>query len=96
MTEKRPWVKKEMVGGAVGEAQVYAERVQRETFKLLRVVSVTRTPSTLIAQMAVETKAALFALEIDEPTVRAMCKVFDDFRKEHPDGKAPSGPAATV
>jgi hypothetical protein len=31
-------------------------------------------------------------IEIDEPTVRAMAKVFDDFRAEHPDAEAPPPP----
>lgn len=89
---KKPLVKKELLEGVVDGAKVYAERTDKDTVKLLRVVSVTRTPKTLIARMALETKAALYALEIDEPTVRAMAKVFDDFRVEHPDGKAPPSP----
>ena len=86
-------VKKELLGGAVASAKVYAERVDKDTVKLLRTVSVTRTPKTLIARMALETKSALYALEIDEPTVNAMKKVFEDFRKDHPDGKAPPSPS---
>jgi hypothetical protein len=87
-------VKKELIGGAVESAQVFAERTDREIVKLLRVISVMRTPKTLIGRMALQTKAALYALEIDEPTVMAMAKVFTDFRKEHPDGKAPPSPPA--
>lgn len=90
--EKKPLHKRELLEGAVSKSKVYAERVDKDTIKLLRVVSVTRTPKTLTARMALETKSALFALEIDEPTVRAMVKVFDDFRREHPDGKAPPPP----
>ncbi len=85
-------VKKELLEGAVDSAKVYAERTDKDVVKLLRVVSVTRTPHTLIGRMALQTRAALYALEIDEPTVMAMAKVFTDFRKEHPDGKAPPSP----
>lgn len=90
--KKKPLVKKELLNGVVEDAKVYAERTDKDTVKLLRVVSVTRTPNTLIARMALDTKAALYALEIDEPTVMAMAKVFTDFRKDHPDGKAAKPP----
>ncbi len=90
--DKKPLVKKELLNGTVEKAKVYAERTDKDVVKLLRVVSVTRSPKTLIARMALDTKAALYALEIDEPTVMAMAKVFTDFRKEHPDGKAPKPP----
>ena len=85
-------IKKEILEGVVQKAAVYAERTDREIIKLLRVISVVRTPDTLIGRMAVQTKAALYALEIDEPTVMAMAKVFQDFRAAHPNGKAPRPP----
>ena len=93
MAEKKPpLVKKELAQGAVDHSKVYAERTDKDVVKLLRIVEVVRTPKTLIGRMALQTKAALYALEIDEPTARAIVKVFDDFRAEHPDGKAPPSP----
>ncbi len=85
-------VKKELLGGAVEDSKVYAERTLKDVVKLLRVVSVTRTPESLIGRIALQTRAAFYALEIDEVTARAIVKVFDDFRREHPDGKAPPAP----
>jgi hypothetical protein len=89
---KLPTVKKELVDGVVDSAKVYAERVDKNVMKLLRVVAIERTPKTLIARIGLETRAAFYAMEIDEPTVRALIKVFDDFRAAHPDGKAPPPP----
>lgn len=90
--KKNALVKRELLGGAVDSAKVYAEKTDKDIVKLLRVVEVIRTPKTLIGRLALQTKAALYALEIDEPTARAVVKVFDDFRREHPDGKAPPPP----
>jgi hypothetical protein len=84
--------KVELLEGTVEKAAVYAERTDREVVRLMKVVSVTRTPQTLISRMSLQTKAGMYALEIDEPTVRAMARVFDDFHAQHPGGKAPPPP----
>lgn len=91
-SKKTPVIKKELLGGAVDRAKVFAERTDKDEVKLLRLISVTRKPDGLIGRVALQTKAALYALEIDEATVNALAKVFSDFRKEHPDGKAPPAP----
>jgi hypothetical protein len=78
--KKSTIVKKELVGGAVESSEVFAERTDRDITKLLRVVSVIRTPKSLIARIALQTKAALYALEIDEPTAIAVANVFKDHR----------------
>jgi hypothetical protein len=83
---------KELLGGTVESAKVYAERTDREVTKMMKVIAITRTPQTLIARCHLDTKAHLYALEIDEPTVRALAKMFDDFRAKHPEGKAPPSP----
>jgi hypothetical protein len=91
-TDKPAAVKVELKDGTVANPKVYSERTETTVVKLLRVISILRTPKTLMARMALNTRAGLYALEIDEPTVRAMVKVFDDFHAEHPDGKAPPPP----
>jgi hypothetical protein len=71
---------KQLVDGIVEDAEVFAERTQGDVTRIMRVISMTRTARTLIARVTLQTKAALYALEVDEPTVRALVKVFDDFR----------------
>jgi len=84
--------KAQLINGAVEEPEVFAERTQREVTKMMKVVSITRTPQTLMARMFLTTQKDTFELEIDEPTVRAMIRVFDDFHADHPEGKAPPAP----
>ncbi len=71
---------KQLTEGVVGEARVFAERVKQDVTKIMKVVSIARTARTLIMRAELQTKHTTYALEIDEATVRAMVKVFDDFR----------------
>ena len=84
--------KAQLTNGVVEDIEVFAERTQRDVTKMMKVISITRTPQTLMARMSLTTQKDVFELEVDEPTVRAMIKVFDDFHAEHPDGKAPAPP----
>lgn len=75
------------------DPEVFAERTTRSVVKLMKIVSIARTPETLLARMTLTTeRKGPVEIEIDEPTVRAMAKVFDDFRAEHPDAEAPPPP----
>ena len=88
-------VKDELLNGVVESSGVYREFTDREITKLFKVVSVIRTPDTLIAQINLKTGDVLRDIAIDEPTVRALAKVFEDFRRDHPTGKAPVPPPGT-
>jgi hypothetical protein len=85
--------RRDLTGGVVEDPEVFAERTNRSIIKLMKIMSITRTTETLMARMTLTTeRKGPYEIEIDEPTVRAMVKVFDDFRAEHPDGKAPPPP----
>lgn len=87
--------KVELLNGVVESAGVFKEMTDREIIKVVKLISITRTPDTLIAQINLLTGGTLRDIAIDEPTVRALVKVFDDFHAKHPDGKAPPAPPGT-
>jgi hypothetical protein len=85
-------VKAELFEGVVDSAGVYADPTIREITKVMKMISMTRSPKSLIAQINLKSNGALLDLAIDEQTAMALAKVFTDFRAEHPDGKAPPHP----
>ena len=70
--EKREWL-----GGEVVKAEVKPETLKMETTKMMKVVSITRTPTGRVASLQMRLKAGLVQIEIDEATARAIAKVFD-------------------
>lgn len=88
-------VHEHLLDGEVESAGVYAEMTDREIIKIVKLVSITRTPDTLIAQINLNVGGKVRDIAIDEPTVLALKGVFDDFRRKHPDGKAPKAPPGT-
>lgn len=66
------------VGAELVESTVEPDPTTRSKTKLMKVVSITRTPGGRIARVDFNLKKGPVELEIDEPTARAIVKIFDD------------------
>jgi hypothetical protein len=75
--ERSPKLKALVEGEVVG-SEVVADTAPRSITKLMKVVSISRGPGGRIARIDMNLKAGPIELEIDEPTARAIVKVFDD------------------
>lgn len=72
-------VKKSLVEGQVGEISLRPETVTQPKTRLVKVLSVTRTPDQKIASFELRVKdGTLYEVEIDEATSRAITSVFDE------------------
>jgi len=67
--------------GKIDYASVIPDPTDREKTKLMKVVSITRKPGGRVARIGFSLtypKKRDIELEIDEPTARAIVKIFDD------------------
>lgn len=67
----------QLLGGKVTSAVVKPEETTKTVTKMMKVVMVTRTPSGRIANIELALQRGTVLIEIDEPTARALAKVFD-------------------
>ena len=77
--------------GEIDYAEVERDPTEKTVTKLMKVVSITRTPGGRIARIGFTLKKPKprdIELEIDEPTARAIAKVFDDAPAEDKPAKA--------
>jgi hypothetical protein len=72
------------VGAEFVGAEVLPDPTTQTKTKLMKIVSITRTPGGRIARVDFNLKAGPIELEIDEPTARAIVKVFDDDSAKKP------------
>lgn len=78
-TGKTKVVRKKLLKGEVEGAELKPEKVTQETTRLMKVVSITRSPKDRIAEIELRVKdGTLYNLEIDEGTAKAIAAVFDD------------------
>lgn len=77
-----PEVRREsFVGAEVVGSTVEPDPTAQTKTKLMKVVSITRTPGGRVARVDFNLKAGPIELEIDEPTARAIVKIFDDDKR---------------
>jgi hypothetical protein len=71
-------VKKSLRDGAVEGVEMRPEEVTQTKTRLMKIVSLTRTPDQHIAVIELRVRGGkLYELEIDEATSRAIASVFD-------------------
>lgn len=69
---------KSLVGGEIEGQTLKPETVQREVVKLMKVLTITRTPTQRIADLHLTNSAGKhFDIEIDEATAKAIAAIFD-------------------
>ena len=66
-----------MHDGKVEEVSIRVLDTTTTTVRLMKVVSITKTPGCRAATIILDTKDSQVTLNIDEPTARAIAKVFD-------------------
>lgn len=79
--EVKPVVRKHtksLVGGIIEEATLKPETVQKEVIRLMKVLTITRTPTQRIVDFQLTNSAGKqFDVTIDEATARAITALFD-------------------
>jgi hypothetical protein len=79
----------EFLDGSIEYASVIPDPTDREKTKMVKVISVTRKPGGRVARFGLKLtkpKPREIEIEIDEPTARAIVKVFDDAPDNPPPG----------
>lgn len=79
----------EFLDGNIEYADVFLDPTDKEKTKLMKVISVTRKPGGRIARFGLKLtkpKPREIEIEIDEPTARAIVKLFDDAPENPPPG----------
>lgn len=70
---------KNLVGGVIEEVVVKPEAVQKEVIRMMKVLTITRTPTQRIVDFQLTNSAGkLFDITIDEATARAIAALFDN------------------
>jgi hypothetical protein len=69
--------KAELLEGVVEDSVVSPNPITTTKIRLMKVVSITVSPGCRIATIQLDTKKSRVELAIDEPTARAIAKVFD-------------------
>jgi len=67
-----------LIGGTVEASEVLPDSTDKTVTKVMKTRTITRTPGGRIARLDLQTLKGFIELEIDEPTARAIVKVFDD------------------
>lgn len=68
----------DFLDGKVTYAEVMPDPTKKSMTKLMKVISITRQPGGRIAHIGFDLQKGPVELEIDEPTARAIVKLFDD------------------
>jgi hypothetical protein len=88
-------MEKKLLDGTIEGVKMRPETVKQDVVRLMKVLTVTRKPDNLIANVEMQVRdekgeKKSLTLEIDEATAGALNQVFVDFRKSNPK-PAPTG-----
>ena len=71
-------IKKDLTEGTVDEAEIKSDSTEKTVTRVMQTLFITRTPGGRVATIQLSTpKSGAVEILIDEPTARAIAKVFD-------------------